>query len=73
MTEAERQQVIDALEAVNTERICDDVHHAKRDQHQFGEPCPVVQRVAAALAIMRREREPEPTSLEEMRKILNGS
>ena len=58
MTESERAQVVAALEAVSNEYICESVHHAKRDQHQLGEPCPVEQRIRGALAIMRREREP---------------
>lgn len=28
---------------------CDDLHHAKRDRHDIGEPCPVLARIDAAL------------------------
>ena len=30
---------------------CDNLHHAKKDRHEIGEPCPILTRLAAALEV----------------------
>jgi hypothetical protein len=43
------KQAIEALELVNTEFVCNGAHHAKKDRHELGEPCPIVERYEEAI------------------------
>lgn len=43
-----------AMESITTDQICQVAHHATKDQHAFGTPCPVAQRYAFALDALRR-------------------
>jgi hypothetical protein len=43
------KQTVKALELVSTEFVCNGAHHAKKDRHQLGEPCPIVERYEKAL------------------------
>jgi hypothetical protein len=43
------KQTVKALELVSTEFVCDGAHHAKKDRHELGEPCPIVERYEEAM------------------------
>jgi hypothetical protein len=43
------KQAIEALELVSTEFVCNGAHHAKKDRHELGEPCPIVERYEEAI------------------------
>jgi|Laugrespbdmm15sd_2_1035082.scaffolds.fasta_scaffold62419_2 hypothetical protein len=43
------KQTVKALELVSTEFVCNGAHHAKKDRHQLGEPCPIVGRYEEAI------------------------
>jgi hypothetical protein len=43
------KQTVKALELVSTEFVCNGAHHAKKDRHQLGEPCPIVERYEKAI------------------------
>lgn len=77
MTPEERNTVIEALEIGRdaAAEVAARYHDAMAGyrKHVHDKMDDEVARLDAALAIMRREREPQPPSLEEMRKILNGS
>ena len=45
---AQRDQLLGALRLTHIE--CQHLHHAKKDQHSLGQPCPVVARINAAIA-----------------------
>jgi len=40
---------LEALELVDTEFVCNGAHHAKKDRHQLGESCPIVERYQEAI------------------------
>ena len=46
---------INALQAINPAFICDNAHHAKKDQHGYASECPIVARHEAALAALRAQ------------------
>jgi hypothetical protein len=43
------KQTVNALELVSTEFVCDGAHHAKKDRHELGEPCPIIERYEEAI------------------------
>ena len=54
--------MLDALEIVNLEFVCDGSHHAKKDRHELGDVCPVTKRYLEAIQAgkdwLERGREP---------------
>ena len=42
------QELLEALTSVTL--VCENVHHSKKDRHGFAEPCPVTERIRAAIA-----------------------
>ena len=48
------KQALEALELVSTEFVCDGAHHAKKDRHELGEPCPIVERYEEAITSLRQ-------------------
>ena len=71
MTDRElMQQALEAMGAVGADAICEASHHAKKDQHKWGEPCPLQQRWHIAYQALRerlarQEQEPGPWQTEE--------
>lgn len=63
MTDTEMmQQVLEAMGTVGADLICEASHHAKKDQHKWGEPCPLQQRWHIAYQALReRLAQPQPT------------
>lgn len=54
MTDRElMQQALEAMGAVGADAICEASHHAKKDQHKWGEPCPLQQRWHIAYQALR--------------------
>jgi hypothetical protein len=53
------QQALEAMGAVGADAICEASHHAKKDQHKWGEPCPLQQRWHIAYQALR-ERLAQP-------------
>jgi len=53
------QQALEAMGTVGADWICEASHHAKKDQHKFGEPCPLQQRWHTAYQALR-ERLAQP-------------
>ena len=45
---------LEALELVSTEFVCNGAHHAKKDRHELGEPCPIVERYEEAITSLRQ-------------------
>jgi hypothetical protein len=48
------KQALEALELVSTEFVCDGAHHAKKDRHGLGEPCPIVELYEETIASLRQ-------------------
>ena len=42
------QELLEALQSVTL--VCENVHHSKKDRHGLAEPCPVTERIRAAIA-----------------------
>ena len=42
------QELLEGLTSVTL--VCENVHHSKKDRHGFAEPCPVTERIRAAIA-----------------------
>ena len=42
------QELLEAFTSVML--VCENVHHSKKDRHGFAEPCPVTERIRAAIA-----------------------
>ena len=60
MTDRElMQQALEAMGTVGANWICEASHHAKKDQHKWGEPCPLQQRWHIAYQALR-ERLAQP-------------
>lgn len=60
MTDRElMRQALEAMGAVGADHICQASHHAKKDQHQWNEPCPLQQRWHIAFQALR-ERLAQP-------------
>lgn len=53
------QQALEAMGTVGADWICEASHHAKKDQHKWGEPCPLQQRWHTAYQALR-ERLAQP-------------
>jgi hypothetical protein len=54
---------LDVLELVSIEFVCNGAHHAKKDRHEWLDPCPIVDRYKQAItaikeALAQPEREP---------------
>lgn len=66
MTDRElMQQALDAMGTVGADWICEASHHAKKDRHKLGEPCPLQQRWHIAYQALReRLAQPERTHWE---------
>jgi hypothetical protein len=47
------QQALEAMGTIGADFICDVSHHAKKNQHNFGEPCPLQQRWHVAYQALR--------------------
>ena len=57
------QQALEAMGSIGADAICEASHHAKKDQHQVGDPCPLQQRWNIAFQSLRAalaEPEQEP-------------
>ncbi len=55
------QQALEAMGTIGADFICDVSHHAKKNQHNFGEPCPLQQRWHVAYQALRAALEqPDP-------------
>ena len=48
------KQALAVLELVSTEFVCDGAHHTKKDRHEIGEPCPIVERYEEAIKSLRQ-------------------
>lgn len=48
------KQLVEALELVDTEFVCNGAHHAKKDRHELGETCPIVERYEEAIQAGRQ-------------------
>ena len=44
---------LEALELVSIEFVCNGAHHAKKDRHDWSEPCPIVERYQAAITAIK--------------------
>lgn len=66
MTDRElMQQALEAMGTVGADWICEASHHAKKDQHKWGEPCPLQQRWHIAYqAVRERLAQPQRTHWE---------
>lgn len=51
------QQALKAMGTVGADHICEASHHAKKDQHKLGEPCPIQQRWHIAYQALRERLE----------------
>jgi hypothetical protein len=51
------RQALEALTAISGD-VCNYVHHAKKDQHPYGEVCPVHVRHDQAIAALRERLKP---------------
>lgn len=47
------EQALEAMGTVGADWICEASHHAKKDQHKWGEPCPLKQRWHVAYQALR--------------------
>ena len=48
---------LEALQLVSIEWVCNGAHHAKKDRHQFSEPCPIVERYQEAITAIKEALE----------------
>jgi len=44
---------LEALQLVSIEWVCSGAHHAKKDRHEFSEPCPIVERYHEAITAIK--------------------
>ncbi len=74
MTDRElMQQALEAMGTVGADHICQASHHAKKDQHQWGEICPLQQRWHIAFQALRErlaQPEQEPFCYHDGRNIV---
>ena len=59
---------LEALELVSIEFVCNGAHHAKKDRHDWSEPCPIVERYQAAITAIKEalaQPEQEPVAWEQ--------
>jgi len=57
MTKDEALRLLEALELVSIEFVCNGAHHAKKDIHQWLDPCPVVERYKEAITVIKEALE----------------
>ena len=48
---------LEALELVSNEFVCNGAHHAKKDRHEWLDPCPVVDRYKEAITVIKEALE----------------
>jgi hypothetical protein len=61
---------LEALELVSIEFVCNGAHHAKKDRHEWLDPCPIVDRYKEAIAAIKAalEAKDEPVN-DELRRL----
>ena len=47
---------LEALELVSIEFVCNGAHHAKKDRHEWLDPCPIVDRYKEAITAIKQAR-----------------
>jgi hypothetical protein len=56
---------LEALELVSNEFVCNGAHHAKKDRHEWLDPCPIVDRYKEAITVIKEalETKDEPVQV----------
>ena len=60
---------LETLELVSIEFVCNGAHHAKKDRHEWLDPCPIVDRYKEAITAIKAalEAKDEPVAQPEVR------
>jgi hypothetical protein len=53
MTKEALNLALEALELVSIEFVCNGAHHAKKDRHEWLDPCPIVDRYKEAITAIK--------------------
>ena len=57
MTKDEALRLLEALELVSIEFVCNGAHHEKKDRHGWLDPCPLVDRYKEAITVIKEALE----------------
>jgi len=58
------RMALEALELVSIEFVCNGAHHAKKDRHEWLDPCPIVDRYKEAITAIKAALEAKDETME---------